>query len=180
MNVGSRAYRSSSRSWKTESLKKKFSSVMVSAAVVTGIAGLGLVDVEVVVDAVLPGVGALVDVAVAPAALEQVLDDARVLGAGGALEMVDLQPELAPLPLEFGGDEVAVVSGRLSNAPGRALDVDPVLVRAGGQHRLVALQAFEAAHDVRNDGRVGVANVRRGVDVIDGSGQVVLHRDCAM
>ncbi len=145
MNSGCFSYSSSSLSWKAESSKKKFSSVIGlggPAAVRARIARLRVVHVQVVMDAVLAGVGAFVDVAVLAAALEQVLHDARVLRAGGALEVVDLQPEQLPLLLELGGDHVAVFLRRLAHALGGALDVDTVLVGAGGQHGAVALHAF--------------------------------------
>jgi len=77
------------------------------------------------VDAVLPGVRALVNVTVGAAALEQILDHGGVLRAGGALEAVDMQAQGLPLLFELGGDDVAIVARRLSKALGRPLDVDP-------------------------------------------------------
>src|ERR1019366_9176162 len=90
------------------------------AAIGTGIAGLGVVDVEVVGNAVLAGVRTFVYIAVLAASLEQVLNHARVLRAGGALEMVDLEAQQLPLSLEFAGDGVAELLGRLAGALGGA------------------------------------------------------------
>jgi hypothetical protein len=45
---------------------------------------------------------------------------------------------------------------------------------------MIALHAFEALDQVGHDGGVGVADMRRGVHVIDGSGEVVFHRDWFM
>ncbi len=67
-----------------------------AAAIGAGVAGLGVVDIEVVEDAVLAGVAAFIDIAVLAAALEQILHHARVARIGGALKVVDLEAEQSP------------------------------------------------------------------------------------
>ena len=145
------------------------------AAIGAGIAGLGVIDVEIVEDAVLAGVRAFIDVAVIAATLEQVIDHARVFGAGGALEVIDLEAERLPLVFELAGDDVAEFLGRFAGALGGALHIDAVLVGAGGEHGFVSLHALEAPDHVGHDGGVGMADVGRGIDVVDGSSEVVFH-----
>ncbi len=48
-----------------------------------------------------------------------------------------------------------------------ALDVDAMLVRAGGHHHVVAEHALVAADGVAHDRRVGVADVWQAVRVVD-------------
>src|SRR5208283_2685184 len=131
-------------------------------------------------DAILAGVGTLVDVAVPAASFKQILDNLGVLRAGGALEVVDLQAQHLPLALKFGGDSVGEFARRFAGALGRALHIYTMLVGTGGEYGMVALHGFEALIKVGHDGGVGVANVRRGIHVIDRSSEVVFHRDCWM
>ena len=59
--------------------------------------------------------------------------------------------------------------------PGRArrlLDLLAVLVGAGQEENLVAVQPLEARHDVGRDRGVGVADMRRAVHVVDRRGDV--------
>src|SRR5262249_7308708 len=63
-----------------------------AAAVRAGIPGLGIVDVCVVVDTILTRVVTLVNVAVPLASQEQILNDAGMGFASGALETVDREP----------------------------------------------------------------------------------------
>ena len=65
--------------------------------------------------------------------------------------------------------------GDLAGGLGGALDLLAVLVGAGGQHGVVALHALEARDGLGGDGGVRVPDVRRGVHVVDGSGEVVFH-----
>jgi len=100
-----------------------------------------------------------------------------VLRVGGALEMIHLEAQQLPLSFEFAGDGIAEFLGRLAGALGGALHIDAMLVGAGGQHGLVTLHALEALHQVGHDGGVGVADMRRGIHVVDGCGEVVFHFD---
>ncbi len=85
--------------------------------------------------------------------------------------------EHLPLALEFGGDGVGEFARRLAGALGGPLYVDAMLVGAGGEHGVVTLHAFEALDQVGDDSGVRVADVRRGIHVVDGSGEIVFHRD---
>ena len=106
-----------------------------AAAIGTRIAGLGVVDVELVEDAVLAGVAAFIDVAVLAAALEQILHHVGVMVAvGGALEAVDAQAEHLPLVAEFVGDDVGEFLRRFARRPAAARSTFcAVLVGAGGR-----------------------------------------------
>ena len=50
-----------------------------------------------------------------------------------------------------------------------------MLVGAGGEHGVVALHALQPLDGVGGERRVGVADVRRGVDVVDRRRQVIFH-----
>ena len=102
-----------------------------ASAIRAGIARLGFVDVQLIEDAILAGVVALVDVAAFDAAVEQILDNFGVLGIGGALETVDLQVERLPLLAEFVRDEIGELLRRFAGRRGGALDLLAVLVSAG-------------------------------------------------
>jgi hypothetical protein len=100
-----------------------------------------------------------------------------VLRAGGALEIVDIEAERLPLVFEFAGNHVAEFLGRFPGAPGGSLHVDAMLVGTGGEHGVEAPHALKALDRIRRDGGVGVADVRSGIDVVDGGRQVVFHFD---
>ena len=66
--------------------------------------------------------------------------------------------------------------GRFAGALGGALHVHAVLVGAGGEHGMDSPAcALKRLQQVGHDGGVGVADVRRGIDVIDRGGEVVFH-----
>ena len=69
-------------------------------------------------------------------------------------------------------------SGVLPAACGGALHLLAMLVGAGGEDGIVALHALEALDGVGGERGVGVADVRRGVDVVDRRRQVIFHRFC--
>ncbi len=146
-----------------------------AAAVGAGIAGFGVVDVEFVEDAVLAGVGAFIDVAGVEAALEEPADGFVVAGFGGADEVVVLDADAVPEGAVFVGDDGGEFLGGASGGLGGALDFLAVLVGAGGEDGVVTLHAFEALDGVGREGGVGVADVGRGVDVVDRRGEVVFH-----
>ena len=92
--------------------------------------------------------------------------------------MVVVDAELGPLADELGrhlgGVRQRVDAGGLRGA----LHFQAVFVGAGGKdHRIVAFHFLEALNQVRDKRGVSGAQMRRGVDVIDGSGQVIFHRE---
>ena len=139
------------------------------------VARFRVVHVELIEHAILAGVAAFVDVAVVEAAAEQILHLDGVLGGGGALETVDAEAQDFPLALEFGGNDVGEFLRRFAGGCGGALDLLAVLIGAGGEHNVVTLHALPALNGIGGDGGVGVADVRRGVHVIDRSGEVIFH-----
>src|SRR5665213_530714 len=101
-----------------------------------------------------------------------------MLRIGGANEMVVIDTELGPLADEL-GRHLGGVRQRV-DARGRrgALHFEAVLIRSRGQdHRIVALHFLEALDQVRGKRGVSGAQMRRRVDVVDGSGQVIFHRE---
>ncbi len=131
------------------------------------------VHVSIVVNAVLPGVVTGVNETVFAAQFEKPLHGVGVFQVGGADKFVALNteflPQGAPLPghfrHEFGFGDACLFGG--------ALDVDAVLVRAGGHDDVVAAHAFVAADGVAHDRRIRVADVRQAVRVVDRRGQIV-------
>jgi len=73
-----------------------------------------------------------------------------------------MQAQGLPLLFELGGDDVAIVARRLSKALGRPLDVTRAR-RSRCEDGLKALHGLEHPHDVGDDGRVSVANMRRAL-----------------
>src|SRR5216683_1562802 len=144
-----------------------------TAAIGAVLAGL-YVDVGVVVDAVLAGVVSGVDETIVSALLEKPLHGVRVLQVGSTNKFVALDTEFVPegAPLrghfrdEFGFRNAGLFRG--------ALDVDAVLIGAGGHDHVVAAHAFVAADGVAHDGRVSVADMRQAVRVVNRRGQVKL------
>ncbi len=143
-----------------------------TAAVGTVFSGLH-VDVGVVVDAVLPGVVAGVDEPIVAALLEKPLHGVRVLQVRSADKFVALDAQFVPQGAPLGGhfrDKFRFWDARFLR---RALDVDAVLVGTGSHDYVVAAHAFVAADGVAHDGRIGVADMRQAVRVVDRRGQIV-------
>src|SRR4029077_6813151 len=136
------------------------------------VSGLGVVHESVVVDAVLAGVVAFVDVAVFPAELEKPLHGADVLEIGGADEFVGGDAEFVPKGAPGVGHFGDVFGFGDAGLFGGAFDVDAVLVGAGGHDDVVAAHALVAADDIGDDGGVGVADVGEPIGVVDGRRQV--------
>ncbi len=65
------------------------------------------------------------------------------------------------------GDLVGELLGRDAGGCGGALDLLAVLVGAGEEKRVDAQHALAAGDGVADDRRVGVADVRTRVDVVD-------------
>ena len=118
--------------------------------------------------AVVAAVLAEVDVARVVDLLEDVLDGLDVVFVGGADEVVVGDGKLGPEVAELGADPVGEGLGRLVVLPGRLGDLVAVLVGARHEEDVVARHAVEAGHDVAHDRRVGMPDVGRGVDVVDG------------
>src|SRR5579872_5978916 len=95
--------------------------------------------------------------------------------SSGALEAVDAQPQDFPLALELGGNDIGELLGRFAARSGGALDLLAMLVRPRSQHYVVTLHALPPLNGVGGDGGVGVADVGRGVDVIDRRSEVIFH-----
>ena len=98
--------------------------------------------------------------------------DASGVGlVGGANKAVELDSERPPGIAKQGGDGVGILLRRDARRGGGALDVLAVFVGAGEQKGVVAAHLLVAADGVGDDGAVGVAEVRRGVDVVQRRGQ---------
>jgi hypothetical protein len=86
---------------------------------------------------------------------------------GGADEVVEGEAHAPPGLAEGGGDLVGELLRRDARGGGAALDLLAVLVGSGEEEGVVAQQAVAAGEHVRDDGGVGVADVRTRVDVVD-------------
>ncbi len=149
-----------------------------AAALRARVAGLGLVDVEFVVNAILAGVAALIDVAVVQAALEQPLHHFVMGGRGGADGAVHADVQLLPLGAELRGNQVGELLRRLADGFGGALHFLTVFVGAGEHHGVEALHALEARNGLGGHGGVRVPDVGRGIHVVERSREVVfVHFD---
>ncbi len=146
-----------------------------TAAIGARIARLGFVDIKFAIEAVLASVGAFVYVTVFHAAVEEPADGLVVFGIGSAYPAVHFQAEDIPLAAKFVGDARGVVFGGEARLLRGALHILAVLVGAGEHVRLVALHVLEAPDHVGGHGGIGVAYVRRGIHVIERSGEVVFH-----
>ena len=80
--------------------------------------------------------------------------------------------EQRPRLLEPLDDLVGPLLRRHAVGLGRSLHLEPVLVGAGEEERVVAEQPMPARDGVGRHGRVGVPDVGRVVDVVDGCRQV--------
>ena len=120
----------------------------------------------------MTGVVAGVDETIVAALLEEPLDGVRVFEVGGADEFVALDAEFVPEGAPLGGHFRDEFGFRDAGFFGGELDVHAVLVGAGGHDHVVAAHAFVAADGVAHDSRIGVANVRQSVRVVDRRGQI--------
>jgi hypothetical protein len=128
--------------------------------------------VQLATHAVLASVEVELDVTGGVATLEELLHRGPVAGLGRADEVVvgDLEvlPRLGELRRDRIGERLRIESGRV----GGPLDVEAVLVGSGQEQHLVAEQPVPARQRVADDRRVGVTQVRFGVDVVDRRGGV--------
>ena len=75
----------------------------------------------------------------------------------------------------FAGDNVVhELLGGHAGFLGLVLNLLAVLVGAGKEHHIVTLQPLEPGHGVGSHGAVGVADMKLGRGVIDGSGNVIV------
>ena len=127
--------------------------------------------------AVFAHILALVDVAVVVHLLEDLLDGLHMVVVGGADEPVigDVhqlpQIQHAPLPED---DIVHKLLGSDSGGLGLVLDFLTVLVGAGEELYIVALQPLEPGHGIGGHGAVGVADMELCRGIIDGGGNIVI------
>ena len=123
--------------------------------------------VRLAAHAVLAAVVVELDVAGVVAALQQLGDRGVVARFGGADEVVVGDVEAAPRRGEARGDPVGELLRSEPRRGRRLLDLLAVLVGAGEELDVVAEQAVPAGERVADDRRVGVADVRFVVDVVD-------------
>ena len=93
-------------------------------------------------------------------------------GFGGADEVVVGEAEPVPQPAELAGDGGRKLLRRAASLLGGALDLLPVLVGAGQKPGFDAQRALAPRDGVAHDGRVGVAQVRPRIHVVDGRGEI--------
>ena len=127
--------------------------------------------------AVLAHVLALVDVPVFVHLFEDLLDGGHVVVVGGADEPVVGDVHQLPQvlhPLLPGDDAVHERLGGDAGLLGLVLNLLAVLVGAGEEHHVVALEPLVPGHGVGGHGAVGVADVELVRGVVDGGGDIEL------
>ena len=123
----------------------------------------------------LPYILALVDVPLLVHLLEDLLDGGYMVVVGGADEPVVGDVHQLPQILDALGplhDAVHKLLGGDAGLLGLVLDLLAVLVGAGEEHDVIALEALVAGHGVGGHGAVGVADVELVAGVIDGGGNI--------
>ena len=125
------------------------------------------IHVELVEDAVLAGVAALVDVAFVAEHAPQRLHALLVFVGRGANEVVVGQAHPVPESAEFGGDFVGELLRSFSRSLRRALDLLSVFVGAGEEVSVKAHQALAPCNGVAGNRGVGVPDVRTRIHVIN-------------
>ena len=125
--------------------------------------------------AVFAHILALVDVAVVIHPLEDLLDGGHMVVIGGADEAViaDVHqlPQVQHAPLSQ-DDVIHELLGGDPGGLGLVLDFLAVLVGAGEEHHVVALEPLEAGHGVGGHGAVGVADMELIRGIVDGGGNI--------
>ena len=129
---------------------------------------LGFGVVRLAGNAVGALVGAELDVTVVADRREHLGHRPVVTGLGGANEVVVGDVELPPRLLEPLAGAVGHRARVEPEGLGRLLHLQPVLVRAGEVEDVVAEEPVPPRDGVADQGRVGVTDVRRVVDVVDG------------
>ena len=92
------------------------------------------------------------------------------------LKVVNGQVELFPLLAKFFGHNSGEFLWRFVRSFGRTFYFLTVFIRASGQHHVETLHGFIALNCVSSNGRIGVADVWSGVDVVNRCGQIIFFR----
>src|ERR1700687_3682669 len=147
-----------------------------------GIAWLRAVHIEFVRDAVLSGVGALVNVAIVSNAPEQFLRPLLVALFGGANEVVVRDSHPLPELAKFRGNFIRVLLRRFAGSLRRAFNLLAVLISSSQEKSIGAKQSLPPRHGVAGDGGVGMANVWPRVHVVNRGRDVELsaHADAIL
>ena len=103
---------------------------------------------------------------------EELLHAALVPRLGGADEVVVGEAQPVPQAAKLAGDGGGELLRRAPGQLGGALDLLPVLVGAGKEPGIDAQGALAPRNGVAHDGRVGVAQVRPRIHVVDGRGEI--------
>ena len=125
--------------------------------------------------AVFALVGALVDVAIVIHLLEDLLNGLHMVVIRGADEPVVGDVHQLPQIQHAAGALHNVVHELLGGDPGLlglVLDLLTMLIGAGEEHHIIALEPLEAGHGVGSHGAVRVADVEFGRRIVDGRGNV--------
>ena len=132
-------------------------------------AGLARANVHVhfVGNAVLSRIAAFVDVAVLAELAEQGLHTLLMTFFGGANEVVVGEAHPIPQGAKFCRNFVSKLLRGLAGSSGGALDFLPVFIRARQEIRVIPEHAMAARNGVAGNGRVRMADVGTGIDVID-------------
>ena len=145
-----------------------------AAAFGAGRARANRIHIELVRDAVLAGVVALVNETGILDALPQSLHALLMARRGGADVIVVTQPHAVPQRAEFGGDLIGKLLRRFARCLRRPLDLLPMLVSAGEEPCVVTQHAVPAGNCVARNRGIGVPDVGMRIDVINRSRDVEL------
>ena len=132
-------------------------------------------DKGFVAEVILAGVAALVDRTVGQAALEDLAHSQGVARVAGAPEEVAFQAEFVPFRAKCLRDAIGELLRLQARRRSGTLDLLPVLVAARSQVGIVAQHAPDPLDRIGHDRRVGMADVGRGVDVVDGRRDVEIR-----
>ena len=144
------------------------------AALGAGLARLPLADIQLVKDAIGARVAAFVNVTGILRRLKKPCHSPCVARLGGADEEVASEPQILPQRAEGFRNAVGELLRAHSGCLGGALHLLAVLVGARQQESFLTLHAPEAANHVGHHRGIGVAQMRPGIHIVDGSGQVIL------
>ncbi len=123
-------------------------------------------------DAIEALVGAEIDVPCLVDLLEDVLDDLDMGLVRRSDELVVADVELRPGFPKDPADPVHILLGSHPRLSGRLHDFVPVFVGTRQEVRPASHETMESREDVRHHGRVGMADVRFRVHIVDWSGDV--------
>src|SRR5581483_10191962 len=115
-----------------------------------------------------------VDVSIVTKPAPQCLHAALVSVRGSADEIVIGQAHTIPQRAEFAGNFVGELLRRLTGGLRGALDLLPVLIRAGQEIRIGTEHALASRNRVTRNGRIRVPDMRARINVIDWSRDVEL------